>query len=67
MTETSHTEKQESMFAKIENFNLLCYTATLDDMPAEKPSTTSRPSHREVVFSSLRMAETHANWGSGLE
>ena len=42
-------------------------TATPDDLPADKPSTASQLSHCGVIFSSLRMAETHTNWGSGLE
>jgi len=40
-------------------------TATLDNLPAVKSSTVSRPSHCGVIFSSLRIAQTCSNWGSG--
>lgn len=42
-------------------------TATLDDLPVEKSSAASRPSHHEVAFSSLRMGETRTNLGSELK
>jgi len=41
---------------------LLCYdAATLKDLPAEKSLTVSWSSHRQIVLSSLRIAETHTN------
>jgi len=42
-------------------------TATLDNFPDEKLSAASQSCHCRVILSSLRMAGTRTNWGSGLD